>query len=131
MNLIQSVCQSKIFLESPTIFFESELNRHYDAKKKIWSLLLKMAESVYDMAVSRNVNNDQYFHRFHYENYGGTPVIGVAKPVIIGHGISNDMAFMNMIKTAEKMIDRSRSGSFIAWEDDDGAQTRCVVGNAC
>ncbi|HXL56571.1 MAG TPA: phosphate acyltransferase PlsX [Chitinophagaceae bacterium] len=69
------------------------------------NVILKMAESVYDMAVSRNVNNDPYFHRFHYENYGGTPVIGVTKPVIIGHGISNDTAFMNMIKTAEKMIE--------------------------
>jgi phosphate acyltransferase len=68
------------------------------------NVILKMAESVYDIAVSRNVNNDAYFHRFHYENYGGTPVIGVTKPVIIGHGISNDKAFMNMILTAEKMI---------------------------
>jgi len=69
------------------------------------NVILKLAESVYDIAVDRNVNNDIYFHRFHYENYGGTPVIGVAKPVIIGHGISNDKAFMNMIKTAEKMIE--------------------------
>jgi phosphate acyltransferase len=84
---------------------------HYDKADVIvcdgftGNVILKMAESVYDMAVSRNVNNDEYFHRFHYENYGGTPVIGVAKPVIIGHGISNDKAFMNMIKTAEKMIE--------------------------
>lgn len=69
------------------------------------NVILKLAESIYDIAVSRNVDNDIYFHRFHYENYGGTPVIGVAKPVIIGHGISNDKAFMNMIKTAEKMIE--------------------------
>jgi len=69
------------------------------------NVILKLAESVYDIAVDRNVNSDPYFHRFHYENYGGTPVIGVAKPVIIGHGISNDKAFMNMIKTAEKMIE--------------------------
>jgi len=69
------------------------------------NVILKLAESVYDIAVDRKVNNDIYFHRFHYENYGGTPVIGVAKPVIIGHGISNDKAFMNMIKTAEKMIE--------------------------
>lgn len=69
------------------------------------NVILKLAESIYDIAVSRNVDNDIYFHRFHYESYGGTPVIGVAKPVIIGHGISNDKAFMNMIKTAEKMIE--------------------------
>ena len=69
------------------------------------NVILKLAETVYDVAVSRGIENDEYFHRFHYENYGGTPVLGVAKPVIIGHGISNDKAFKNMITTAEKMIE--------------------------
>jgi len=69
------------------------------------NVILKLAETVYDIAVRRNVGDDEYFHRFHYENYGGTPVLGVAKPVIIGHGISNDKAFMNMIVTATKMIE--------------------------
>ncbi len=68
------------------------------------NVILKLAESIYDIAQSRNVDNDEYFHRFHYENYGGTPVLGVAKPVIIGHGISNGRAFKNMIIVAEKMI---------------------------
>jgi glycerol-3-phosphate acyltransferase PlsX len=69
------------------------------------NVILKLAESVYDVALNRNVHDDEYFNRFHYEQYGGTPVLGVAKPVVIGHGISNDKAFMNMIATAEKMID--------------------------
>lgn len=69
------------------------------------NVVLKLAESIYDIAIARNVDNDEYFHRFHYENYGGTPVLGVAKPVIIGHGISNDKAFCNMIATAQKMIE--------------------------
>ena len=68
------------------------------------NVILKMAESIYDIAQNRGLENDEYFHRFHYENYGGTPVLGVAKPVIIGHGISNDTAFKNMISVAEKMI---------------------------
>ncbi|MBG9378445.1 phosphate acyltransferase PlsX [Panacibacter sp. DH6] len=69
------------------------------------NVILKLAESVYDVALNRNVHDDEYFNRFHYEQYGGTPVLGVAKPVVIGHGISNDKAFMNMISTAEKMIE--------------------------
>ena len=69
------------------------------------NVLLKMAESVYDITTQRGYGNDAYFIRFHYENYGGTPVLGVAKPVIIGHGISNDKAFKNMILVAEKMIE--------------------------
>ncbi|HVX49971.1 MAG TPA: phosphate acyltransferase PlsX [Chitinophagaceae bacterium] len=69
------------------------------------NIVLKMAESIYDIAQTRHLQNDEYLHRFHYENYGGTPVLGVSKPVIIGHGISNDKAFMNMILLAEKMAE--------------------------
>jgi glycerol-3-phosphate acyltransferase PlsX len=68
------------------------------------NIILKMAESIYDIACQRKLANDEYLNRFHYENYGGTPVLGVAKPVVIGHGISNAKAFKNMISLAEKMI---------------------------
>jgi len=68
------------------------------------NIVLKMAESFYDVAKQRNLHHDTYMQRFHYENYGGTPVLGVAKPVIIGHGISSALAFKNMILIAEKMI---------------------------
>lgn len=74
------------------------------------NIILKMAESIYDIACQRNLQDDAYFSRFHYENYGGTPVLGVAKPVIIGHGISNAKAFMNMIRLAEKMIQTDLCG---------------------
>jgi len=74
------------------------------------NIILKMAESIYDIASQRNLASDSYFSRFHYENYGGTPVLGVAKPVIIGHGISNDKAFMNMIRLAAKMIESDLCG---------------------
>ena len=67
------------------------------------NVILKMAESFYDISIKRNID-DEYIHRFHYENYGGTPVLGVAKPVIIGHGISKAKSFTNMILLAEKMI---------------------------
>lgn len=69
------------------------------------NIVLKMAESFYDIAVKRGLNEDEYLSRFHYENYGGTPVLGISKPVIIGHGISNDTAFMNMIDLSAKLIE--------------------------
>lgn len=78
------------------------------------NIILKLAESLYDIAVERNLSSDSYFSRFHYENYGGTPVLGVAKPVIIGHGISNDTAFMNMIGLAAKMIETDLCGKIAA-----------------
>ena len=74
------------------------------------NILLKMAETIYNVAESRGVGNDVYFNRFHYENYGGSPVLGVAKPVIIGHGISTAIAFKNMIDLAEKMVETDLCG---------------------
>jgi glycerol-3-phosphate acyltransferase PlsX len=71
------------------------------------NVILKTAEAMYDAAVHQNLANDSFFGRYHFENYGGTPVLGVNKPVIIGHGISTAKAFKNMILLAEKMIDTS------------------------
>ncbi len=69
------------------------------------NVLLKFAESIYDIVQRRQIN-DEHFNRFNFENYGGVPVLGVNKPVIIGHGISHVTAFKNMILMAEKMLDR-------------------------
>ena len=69
------------------------------------NILLKTAEAMYDAAVNQNLQNDSFFSRYHFENYGGTPVLGINKPVIIGHGISNAKAFYNMMLLAEKLIE--------------------------
>ncbi|TDH27508.1 phosphate acyltransferase PlsX [Segetibacter sp. 3557_3] len=74
------------------------------------NIILKFAESMYDIAQARNVHTDDYLSRFHYEKVGGTPVLGVAKPVIIGHGISNATAFCNMFSMAEKMVESDLCG---------------------
>ena len=73
------------------------------------NVVLKMAESVYDIVKRRNID-DEHFERFNFETYGGVPVLGVAKPVIIGHGISGSTAFKNMIKIAARMIETDLSG---------------------
>ena len=39
-----------------------------------------------------------------YENVGGTPVLGVNAPVIIGHGISSARAIKSMILSTEQCI---------------------------
>lgn len=69
------------------------------------NIILKLAESLYDISRQRQLK-DEFFNRFNFENYGGTPVLGVAKPVIIGHGISEAKAFMNMIHLAQLMIEK-------------------------
>ncbi|MEO5595482.1 MAG: phosphate acyltransferase PlsX [Chitinophagaceae bacterium] len=68
------------------------------------NVVLKMAESIYDITRAKNIEHE-YLDRFNFEYYGGTPVLGVAKPVIIGHGISQSKAYNNMIAIAAKMIE--------------------------
>src|SRR5450432_623496 len=68
------------------------------------NIVLKMAESIYDITRSKQIEHE-FLDRFNFEYYGGTPVLGVAKPVIIGHGISQGKAFKNMITVAAKMIE--------------------------
>jgi glycerol-3-phosphate acyltransferase PlsX len=70
------------------------------------NIILKMAESLYEICQKKKLE-DEYFARFNFENYGGTPVLGVAKPVIIGHGISHAKAFMNMIHLAQIMLEKN------------------------
>lgn len=73
------------------------------------NVILKMAESIYDITKRRNIS-DSYFDRFEFEQYGGVPVLGVNKPVIIGHGISHGPAFKNMILLSQKIIEIDLTG---------------------
>lgn len=68
------------------------------------NVLLKLLESMHPLMNRQGIEN-AYFSRFNFEQYGGTPVLGVDKPVIIGHGVSSSEAFKNMIILAEKMIE--------------------------
>ena len=67
------------------------------------NVVLKQAESFFTILAKRNLLDD-YFKRFNYENYGGTPVLGVSGNVLIGHGISNDKAIKNMILLGKDLI---------------------------
>lgn len=73
------------------------------------NVVLKLVESIYDIAKRRNID-DEHFNRFNFEQYGGVPVLGVSKPVIIGHGISHAMAFKNMIRIACRMLETDLLG---------------------
>jgi glycerol-3-phosphate acyltransferase PlsX len=64
---------------------------------------LKQAEAMYRMMLKRGLVDD-YFRRFNYENYGGTPLLGINASVILGHGISNDVANKNMILLARDVF---------------------------
>jgi phosphate acyltransferase len=66
------------------------------------NVVLKLMESVYRLLVKRGVK-DEYIDRMNYENYGGTPLLGINSTVIVGHGISNDIAIKNMILLAKEV----------------------------
>ena len=68
------------------------------------NVILKQAESVYNLVQKRNIKDD-YFDRFNYENYGGTPILGLNKTVVIGHGISNPTAIKNMISLTADVVE--------------------------
>lgn len=62
----------------------------------VGNIVLKTAESFYTL-IRKNKIDNQYFNRFNYEIYGGTPILGINGTVIIGHGISSVLAFKNQI----------------------------------
>ncbi len=62
----------------------------------VGNTILKTAEAFYMLLLKRKIK-DEYFNQFNYENYGGTPILGINAPAIIGHGISRPGAIKNMI----------------------------------
>ena len=69
----------------------------------VGNIVLKQAEAMYMLAHEQGVKNE-FFDRFNYELYGGTPVIGVNSTVVIGHGHSSIQAVKVMILQTERVI---------------------------
>ncbi len=67
------------------------------------NIVLKQAEGIYSIMKKRGLL-DEYFKRFNYENYGGTPILGLNKTVIVGHGISSEIAIKNMITLTKDVV---------------------------
>jgi phosphate acyltransferase len=62
----------------------------------VGNVVLKEAETFFTIARKLGIQHD-FIEKFNFENYGGTPILGINAPVVIGHGISNDVAIKNMI----------------------------------
>ncbi|MFT4062054.1 MAG: phosphate acyltransferase PlsX [Edaphocola sp.] len=69
------------------------------------NVALKMAESIYNIFTETRGIHDGFLEQFNYEIYGGTPILGVNAPILIGHGISNARAFHSMINNSIKLVD--------------------------
>lgn len=72
------------------------------------NVILKEAESFYYLIRKRGIR-DPYFDRFDYEDYGGTPILGVNSTVIIAHGISRAKAIKNMILQSREVAEAQLS----------------------
>lgn len=68
------------------------------------NILVKQIEGFYNMLMEHKVDNP-FFSRFNYENYGGTPVLGVNGIAVIGHGISNAAAFCTMLVETRRIYE--------------------------
>ncbi len=67
------------------------------------NVILKLAESFYTLTVRKGFQ-DSFFDRFNYEQYGGSPILGVNAPVVVGHGISSPEAIKNMILLSRDLV---------------------------
>jgi len=70
----------------------------------VGNIILKMAESFYDIAKQQHINDD-FLNHLNYEAIGGSPILGLNGNVVIGHGISSALAIHNMITIAKKMVE--------------------------
>ncbi|MBR2443326.1 MAG: phosphate acyltransferase PlsX [Rikenellaceae bacterium] len=70
----------------------------------VGNVLLKAAESFYPIGQALGVGSNPFFDKLNYEFFGGTPVLGVNAPIIIGHGCSTPKAIAAMIKQTETTV---------------------------
>jgi len=68
------------------------------------NIIIKLSESFYEIALKKGIKDD-FFDRFNYEQYGGSPILGVNAPVVVGHGISNPEAIKNMVLLSKDILE--------------------------
>jgi phosphate acyltransferase len=68
------------------------------------NIVLKFAESLYDIIRVKAKVESEFLDKFNHRLYAGVPVLGVKKPVVVGHGVSNAMSFAGMLDLGRKMI---------------------------
>jgi glycerol-3-phosphate acyltransferase PlsX len=72
----------------------------------VGNVVLKELETFYYLLKKRGIS-DSFFDLLNYELYGGTPLLGINAPAILGHGISSAVAFKNMILQMKNMCDNN------------------------
>jgi len=75
----------------------------------VGNVVLKMAEKFYVVLKAKGIS-DAFFDRLNFEVYGGTPVLGINENVVVGHGISNRKAIMNMLLQTRDVVHADLAG---------------------
>jgi glycerol-3-phosphate acyltransferase PlsX len=78
----------------------------------VGNVLLKSAEGFYHSLIKERGITDSFFEEFNHENQGGTPVLGINKPVLIGHGMANEVAIKAMLLDSRKVINAKLEEKF-------------------
>lgn len=68
----------------------------------VGNTLLKTVEGLFRINKALKIPETPFWRDMNYEYVGGTPVLGVNAPVVIGHGCSSALAIKNMILTTER-----------------------------
>jgi glycerol-3-phosphate acyltransferase PlsX len=69
----------------------------------VGNVILKEIEAFYSLIKNLKIENN-FFENFNFVNYGGTPILGINAPVVIGHGKSNALAIKNIILNTINVI---------------------------
>jgi glycerol-3-phosphate acyltransferase PlsX len=77
----------------------------------IGNVIIKQIEGFYEILRQRIPSNN-FLENYNYVNYGGTPILGINAPVIIGHGISNEIAIKNIILNTINVINANLINTF-------------------
>ena len=70
----------------------------------VGNLIMKNVEAFARSIVKRGLVDD-FIKRFNYEIYGGLPLLGANKVVIIGHGVSNEKAIKSMVMQSQNIYE--------------------------
>lgn len=70
----------------------------------VGNVLIKIIETFHQM-LRKSGGKNPLFDRLNYEIYGGSPILGVNAPVILGHGISSPRAIKNMLVQSKRMCE--------------------------
>ncbi len=70
----------------------------------VGNLLMKNIEA-FARSVAKRGLVDDFVKRFNYEIYGGLPLLGANKVVIVGHGVSNERAIKSMVLQSKNICE--------------------------